>query len=138
MPGFSTAAQPTVRLVVHVTTLLVGGAGLGWDVLPEGNPVGDEYVYSRAELEAAFMVWGQMVALTLIRATADQFALAAHDLYTGSLLGRHSWVRSAETHKLRPHGEPWIVWDEVPHPVTVPKPTLILMQPMPVLHRLCA
>lgn len=111
MPVFE-AVSHTIRLVVYVPVALPSGDGWTWAALPKADPVGHEFVYNCAELAQVLRVWGSMIAKTLIGIAHDRFALAAYGMVTGGIVGRDSWVRSAETGLLKPHGSPWCVWDE--------------------------
>lgn len=108
------AGGPTVQLTVMVPIPLVSGTGWTWAEHPEGSPVGHEYVYSAAELAVAIRVWGSAIARVLIRGNHDRFALVAHAVGTGVILGRDNWRRSAETRQLIPDGAPFTVWEPAP------------------------
>jgi hypothetical protein len=110
MPVFD-AVSYTARLVVYVPIALVTGDGWTWAALPDGDPVGHEFVYSCAELTVALRVWGKIIAATLIKAKHDRFALTAYGTVTGRILGRDTWIRSGAG-ILEPSGEPWCVWNE--------------------------
>lgn len=108
------AGGPTIRLTVMVPIPLPLGDGWTWAEHPEGDPIGYEYVYSAAELAASIRVWGHAVAQVLIRGNHDRFAVVAHAMATGAVLGRDNWARSAETRQLIPHGVPFTVWEVTP------------------------
>lgn len=110
MPVFD-AVSHTVRLVVYVPIALAVGDGWTWAALPDGDPVGHEYVYSCGELTVALRMWGKIIAATLIKAKHDRFAVSAYGMVTGVILGRDTWVRSAAG-VLEAHGTPWCVWNE--------------------------
>lgn len=104
------AVSHTVRLVVYVPIALASGDGWTWAALPGADPVGHEFVYTCEELARALRVWGGVIARTIAH-VHDRFSIAAYGMVTGAIVGRDAWVRSAETHALQPHGEPWCVWD---------------------------
>jgi hypothetical protein len=107
--------EQTVRLVLAVPQALPHG-GWGWAVHPEGDPVGEDYVYNCDELRRVFRVWGPIVARTLVRAHWDRFNLTAYGMTSGNLLGRDTWLRSTETGKLIPHGNPMCAWQAAVFP----------------------
>jgi hypothetical protein len=110
LPVFD-AVSYTVRLVVYVPIALVTGGGWTWAALPDGDPVGHEFVYSCAELTVALRVWGKIISSTLIKSKHDRFAVSAFDMITGAILGRDTWIRN-NAGILEPGGEPWCVWNE--------------------------
>jgi hypothetical protein len=104
------AVSYTVKLVLFTPTSLGEAGDWTWST---GELIGLEYVFTACEVATALRVWGRIVAMTLIKGRHDRFALAALTADSNALVGRDTWIRSAETHRLIPHGAPLVVWDAV-------------------------
>ncbi|CUW30097.1 hypothetical protein [Streptomyces sp. NPDC056069] len=72
-----------------------------------------DYIHSADELGRALYVYAATVARVLHESKEPcRFRLVAYCLKHGHPLGIHEWTVSAETGRLVPAGEPWVVYDE--------------------------
>lgn len=106
------AGGPTVELRAEAFRTVPGSLfRRTWEPIP-AVPVHRAEVYTESALAAALAIYGTRVAGLLEASGEDTWRITARCLITGAAVGEWTWVRSEETGRWVPAGEPWCVWDD--------------------------